>query len=95
MDKIAPDATVEDVITTLNHPVDYLRNLVGNMMRIKNEHGGALVRIGITVEGRSPHYRVEPSVSVVTALEMSIFDNTDDDLERYFVAALFDFQVAV
>jgi hypothetical protein len=59
MAKIAPDSTIADVVDTLIDRENYLRGVVGNLSPRHRQHGSAVVRIGITGEGKAPHYRVE------------------------------------
>jgi hypothetical protein len=63
MSKLSHKATIADIISTLNKPVEYVRGVFGNMVDCKKEHGNAFVRIGKTGRGISPHYRVEPELS--------------------------------
>lgn len=59
MPKIAPDATIADILSTLDKPEEYLRGIVGNLNECQRTYGDAWVRIGITGRGIVPHYRVE------------------------------------
>jgi hypothetical protein len=85
---LAKDVTVEQVLPTLLHPEHYLVGVLGNMVLAKREYGDACIRIGITGDGKAPHYRVEPGEDRLRALEKAILDNRDDDLARYYVAYL-------
>jgi hypothetical protein len=62
MAKIGPNSTIADVVDTLIDRENYLRGVVGNLSprhRQHQQHGDAVVRIGITGEGKAPHCRVE------------------------------------
>lgn len=56
------NSTIRDLTrrTTLTHPESYVRRVLGNMHTCRKEHGSALVRIGVTGEGRQPHYWISP-----------------------------------
>jgi len=58
---MADDATIADVVGTLNKPLEYVRRVLERMWECKRQFGIALVRIGVTGEGRTPNYRVEHS----------------------------------
>ena len=60
MEKIPDDATIASVIDSIDNPEGYLRGVIGNMVHVRNEHGSAVVRIGVTGRGIYPHYRVSP-----------------------------------
>jgi len=53
------DATIADVVGSLNKPAEYVRLVLHNMWDCKRQHGEASVRIGITGKGRTPHYLIE------------------------------------
>lgn len=57
------DVTLRDLVNaqTLNEPVSYVRGVLGNMMECRKQFGTATVQLGITGEGRSPHYHVSPA----------------------------------
>jgi hypothetical protein len=67
------DATIADLLNSLNKPRDYIQCVYENMWECKLEYGNASVRIGITGAGRAPYYRTEyvtegsalPSISAV------------------------------
>jgi len=57
---LSPDATLADVISTLDQPEEYVRCVLGNMHACKKEQDGDVaVTIGITGEGKVPFYRVD------------------------------------
>jgi hypothetical protein len=56
---ISEEATIADIVGTLNKPEDYVRCVLEHLWACKREHGSASVRIGVTGEGRAPNYRVE------------------------------------
>ena len=53
--RIADDATIADVVATLEEPEPYVRGVLENLYECKREWGAATVRIGITGEGKIPH----------------------------------------
>jgi hypothetical protein len=58
-EKVIPsDATIDDVMPTLNDPLGYVRGVLGRLHQCKQAHGDALVRIGTTGRGLIPYYRV-------------------------------------
>ena len=77
--KLAANATIADIITKLDNPVEYVRSVLGNMLDCNKEHGEAFVRIGTTGRGIVPHYRVEPKLNI------DVFEN-DDLWAAHFVA---------
>jgi hypothetical protein len=56
--RLPTDATIADVIPTLQNPEEYLRVVLDNMFRCKQERDSPLVRIGITGTGQVPYHRV-------------------------------------
>jgi hypothetical protein len=58
-DPIPEDATIADVLGRLNAPERYVREVLGHMWECRKQHGAASVRIGVTGEGRAPHYQIE------------------------------------
>lgn len=51
---LALDAVVEDVLSTLANPEEYVRGIVSIMSQLRSEHGDVVVRIGTTGQGFSP-----------------------------------------
>jgi hypothetical protein len=58
-EEIKPDATIADVLHRLNKPKDYVRGVLLNILKYKNNGMLPVVRIGITGKGFSPYYRIE------------------------------------
>ena len=58
--KLSEDDTIASIVDSLDDPVRYVRGVIGNMVRVHNKHGSAMVRIGTTGRGIRPHYRVDP-----------------------------------
>ena len=56
---IPDDATIADIVGTLNAPREYVRKILEHMYECKGEHDNAMVRIGATGEGRAPNYLIE------------------------------------
>lgn len=81
--KLDSKSSIRDVLATLDNPVEYLRGIVGNMVAYKRERNldDAAVRIGATGRGLAPHYRVEPTTSMVDA-----FLDGDIELNAYKIA---------
>jgi hypothetical protein len=58
--RLASDATIVDIVRSLNKPESYVRGVLENLYACKRALNDAQVRIGITGQGKVPHYRVEP-----------------------------------
>jgi hypothetical protein len=58
VEKIAPDATLEDVLPTLVKPEDHVATVLATMQPCRKQHGNAHVRIGITGTGKVPYHKV-------------------------------------
>jgi hypothetical protein len=57
---LSPDATLADVVSTLEQPEEYVRCVLSNMHACKKEQDGDVaVTIGITGGGKVPFYRVD------------------------------------
>ena len=57
---LAPDSTLRDLKTTMDGPENFVRQVVGSMMRIGKQVGEpVVVRLGVTGKGRAPNYRIE------------------------------------
>ncbi len=56
--QLEPDATIADLVTTLQEPEEYVRVVLGNMHACKQKHKDAIVRIGITGQGRMPFHKI-------------------------------------
>ncbi|KAA3448614.1 hypothetical protein C7I87_20905 [Mesorhizobium sp. SARCC-RB16n] len=57
---LSPDATIADIVTKLDDPKEYLRAVFSNMHECTKKFGSARVYIGLSGEGKRPHYRIEP-----------------------------------
>lgn len=55
---IAQDSTLEDVEPTLLDAEKLVSNVLWTMGACRKENGNALVRIGITGEGKAPYHKV-------------------------------------
>lgn len=85
--KLPADVLIEDIVSQLKKPVDYVRQVFGNMNAYKREHGAAHVRLGTTGRGLAPHYRIEPAPDRYAFLTDVKFDNGDwGDTSKYFIA---------
>lgn len=71
--KLAPDATIADVLPTLQKPEQYVRVVLANMSACKRIHGNGLVRIGVTGLGQVPYHKI----SYVADGEEVLFDAFD------------------
>ena len=56
--------TVRDVAQNLDHPDEYVRMVLGNMMSFRRRSIEPVVRIGVTGDGKVPNYRIEPLAAV-------------------------------
>lgn len=56
---LASDATLADVVATLEDADGYLSRLLTNMRFCQKRHGNASVRIAVTGKGANPSYRVD------------------------------------
>ena len=54
-----PDATLRDVLASLDRPESFVRQALGVMLEVAKEHGPVVMRLGITGRGRAPNYRLE------------------------------------
>jgi hypothetical protein len=53
------DGTIAGLMNTLNRPGDYVQGVFAHMWVCKKKFGDASARIGVTGEGRVPHYIIE------------------------------------
>lgn len=89
---VPKDATIADVLSELDQPEDYVRQVFGNMTPIFRQHGAAVVRIGTTGTGFSPHYRIDPGDGFNAATAKFGLDGSEPDadandyFEAHFVA---------
>jgi hypothetical protein len=90
---IENDATIADLLNSLNKPREYVQRVYENMWECKLEHGNASVRIGITGAGRAPYYRIEyardEDSEGVSAVYVGLGHRKREDLGSLDVAALF------
>ena len=87
MRQLPDSATIEDVVNTLENPIDYVRQVFGNMTAIRREHGSAVVSIGTTGRGIFPHYRVDPGRSIEAIHKMLQEEEGGEELlDAHFVA---------
>lgn len=56
---IPANASLEDVLPTLNDPSEYVRTVLDNLYKCERDHDSCTVRIGITGEGKAPYYRID------------------------------------
>jgi hypothetical protein len=59
LEESKPDATISDVLHRLKNPKDYVRGILRNILKHKNNGILPVVRIGITGKGLSPYYRID------------------------------------
>lgn len=57
------NATLRDILPSLNKPESYVRQVVGVMHDATKEHGQIVMRLGVTGTGRIPNYRIERAES--------------------------------
>ncbi|MER9687877.1 MULTISPECIES: hypothetical protein [unclassified Mesorhizobium] len=82
--KLSGNATVLDVVRTLDQPRGYVLGVFNNMHDYKRRHGSAFVRIGITGRGMMPNYRLEPTNDSVMGFLADLVQG--GDVDRHFVA---------
>lgn len=56
---IAADATIADMVGTLDKPVEYVRRVLERLERCKRAHGDAQVRVGVRGRAEAPNYLIE------------------------------------
>ncbi len=56
---LSQDATLRDVLPSLDNPENFVRQALGVMHDATKEHGSVVMRLGITGTGRAPNYRLE------------------------------------
>ncbi|TPM54087.1 hypothetical protein FJ959_18575 [Mesorhizobium sp. B2-2-4] len=56
---IAADATIADMVETLDKPVEYVRRVLEKLERCKRVHGDAQVRVGVRGRAECPNYLIE------------------------------------
>jgi hypothetical protein len=57
--KLKSDATIKDVLPTLEKPEEYVRIVLGHLMACKRKpHLDPRVRIGITGTGKMPYHKI-------------------------------------
>ena len=56
---LAQNATLRDVVPSLDKPESFVRQVVGVMHEATKEYGEIVMRLGITGTGRAPNYRIE------------------------------------
>jgi hypothetical protein len=57
--RLAPDATIVDVLSRLGDKDTYVSHLLHTMRTLAKTHGPVVVRIGVTGTGHRPSYRIE------------------------------------
>lgn len=68
------DATLADVLPTLEDAETYLARMLGNMRFCQKRHGNARVRIAVTGKGPNPSYRVDYVKPVAPDPDGTVFD---------------------
>jgi len=56
---LSQDATLRDVLASLDKPESFVRQALGVMHDATKEHGLVVMRLGITGKGSAPNYRLE------------------------------------
>ena len=56
---IPDDSIVADVVTQLDHPIEYVRRVLEKLERCRRAHGDAQVRIGVRGRAECPNYLIE------------------------------------
>jgi hypothetical protein len=79
MPRLSPDATIADIMSSLAQPEDYLRRVIGTMIKMKKVHGEVIVRIGVTGKGKMPHFRIDDP----TGKPIQAFDYLGEPFTEY------------
>ena len=59
---IPGDATIADVVNSLDKPVEYVRRVLEKLERCRRIHGDAQVRVGVRGRPECPNYLIESVV---------------------------------
>lgn len=78
--QLPSDVTISEIVGNLKRPDEYVRRVLGNMNTCRTKHGSSLVRLGITGQGITPHYRVEPD------FDLDRYLDDDEFMADHFVA---------
>lgn len=58
-ESLPKNATLRDLLSSLDKPESFVRQVVGVMHEAAKEYGEIIMRLGITGTGRAPNYRIE------------------------------------
>ncbi len=67
------DSIVADVVTQLDHPIEYVRRVLEKLERCRRAHGDAQVRIGVRGRAECPNYLIEYILEDKKSHERSVF----------------------
>jgi hypothetical protein len=84
MPALPENATISDILPTLDNAESYVRQVLGNMADYRKTHGAAVVRLGTTGRGIAPHYRVQKEHDEAGFGEL--LGRVIDDESGYFTA---------
>lgn len=94
--QLPQNVTIREIVGALHDPVEYVRQVFGNMMKVKHarheciqQHDEPVVRIGVTGQGAYPHYRVDPSADQLEVLEAyeEYDEGKENDYREYYFRA--------
>jgi hypothetical protein len=78
---VPSDATIADVLSTLEKPEEYVRGVLKNLYACASREGNATVCICITGGGTTPHYRIDFSPELPSGEQLhgtfGAFDGTN------------------
>jgi hypothetical protein len=78
--ELAPDATIADIMSSLSQPENYLIAVLRTFYGMKKTQGQVSVRIGVTGQGKMPHYRID---DVATSKPIQAFDFLGEPFPDY------------
>ena len=67
------DSIVADVVTQLDHPIEYVRRVLEKLERCRRAHGDAQVRIGVRGRAECPNYLIEYILEDKKSHERTVF----------------------
>ena len=70
---IPDNSIVADVVTQLDHPIEYVRQVLEKLERCRRAHGDAQVRIGVRSRAECPNYLIEYILEDRKSHQKSVF----------------------
>ena len=93
MAKLPEDATIAGILDRLDNPKDYVLEVWRNMKRVLAHHESVVVRIGVTGDGRHPHYQIDPGDRTMALLNKLMSDGTDAKRDERLNAKIDEYHV--